>query len=454
MHGRRGSRERIELTSRASVALLASTLAGCFSPPDVPLETASTTAPTTGDGTTDGGTTDGEGTSPTSSVTGATAADSTGPGDLCGNGEIDDGEECDLAANNSDSAGCTSDCRLATCGDGLLYIGREQCDDGNRDDTDACPSTCVEASCGDGFVHAGREQCDGDVVDGTCEACVLTCAEDFGDCDGDGLSCELQICIGTCDQPMAPPGSLELVYTGAVESFVVPACVTELTIEAWGAQGGDNIALDDLGGRGARMRGTFVVTPGEELSVIVGQRGTDADQGNEFNGAGGGGGGSFVWRTAGDELLLAAGGGGGSSLINDGEPHFWGKDGVVEEDGTGSRSHDQFNDSPGGTDGGDGKTVCGAGGNGWQTVLANPSGQLACNYGGHGGFGGGGGSGCPPNPCNDIHTAGGGGGYSGGGAGGACYYYGGGGGGSFNAGESQDNATGEREGDGLVTFSW
>lgn len=450
MHARRSPRERRTLTPRASVALLASLLAACFSPPDVPFETetASTTAPAT-----DGGTTDAETDPATTSAPDDTAADSTGP-ELCGNGEVDEGEECDLAANNSDSAGCTSDCRLASCGDGLVYIGREQCDDGNAEDTDACLSTCIEASCGDGFVQAGREQCDGDVDNGSCEACVLACADGFDDCDADGSSCEIELCGGTCDRPGPPPGSVELAYTGAVESFIVPACVTELTIEASGAQGGDNIMLDDLGGRGARMRGTFTVTPGDELSVIVGQRGIDATEGNEFNGAGGGGGGSFVWRTAEQELLVAAGGGGGSSLINDGEPHFWGKDGVAEEDGTGSRSHDQFGDSPGGTNGGDGKTVCGAGGNGWQTVLANPDGQPACAYGGHGGFGGGGGSGCSPNPCNEIHTAGGGGGYSGGGAGGACYYYGGGGGGSFNAGESQDNATGEREGDGLVTLSW
>jgi cysteine-rich repeat protein len=451
MYGRRSPRECRALAPRASVGLLASLLVACFSPPDVPFETetASTSAAMT-----DGSTTDAQTDTATTSVPDDTAADSTGPGELCGNGQVDDGEECDLAADNSDNAGCTSDCRLASCGDGLVYIGREQCDDGNTDDTDACPSTCVDASCGDGFVLAGREQCDGDVDNGSCDGCVLACAEGFDDCDTDGSSCELELCGGTCDQPGPLPGSAELVYTGAVETFVVPACVTELVIEAAGAQGGDNIALDDLGGRGARMRGTFVVTPGDELSIVVGQRGTDATEGNEANGAGGGGGGSFVWRTADEELLVAAGGGGGSSLTNDGEPHFWGKDGVVTEDGTGSRSHDQFGDSPGGTNGGDGKTVCGAGGNGWQTVLADPSGQLACAYGGHGGFGGGGGSGCSPNPCNEIHTAGGGGGYSGGGAGGSCYYYGGGGGGSFNAGESQDNAEGERAGDGLVTFSW
>jgi cysteine-rich repeat protein len=453
------ARERIEALPKARTwSLLAVALAACFSPPDVPIETETTATPvtaTTGD-TTTAETTTAESTTATPTTTGDTVADSTGPGELCGNGEVDEGEECDLAAGNADSAGCTSDCRLAYCGDALVYVGREQCDDGNTDDTDTCLGTCVEASCGDGHVQVGREQCDGDVENGTCKGCALACAADFEDCNGDGLSCEIELCGGTCEQPGPVPGSVDLLYTGVVDTFVVPPCITQVTIEAWGAQGGDNIALVamDLGGRGARMRGDFMVTPGEELSVIVGQQGIDATDGNDYNGAGGGGGGSFVWRSASEELLVAAGGGGGSSLINDGPPHYYGKDGVVEQNGSGSRSHDAFGDSPGGMNGGDGKAVCGAGGYGWQSVLASPAGQLACNYGGSGGFGGGGGSGCPPNPCNDLHTAGGGGGYSGGGAGGSCYYYGGGGGGSYNTGGSQSNSPGARVGHGLVTISW
>ncbi|MCX4242596.1 glycine-rich protein [Paraliomyxa miuraensis] len=448
------ARRREALVSAPLGLLLCTALAGCFAPPDVPLETetfSTFSPPTTEDGTTAvDGTISVDGTT----VVGETSADSTSGSELCGNGEVDEGEECDLAANNSDNAGCTSDCRLATCGDGLLYVGREECDDGNTDDTDECPSTCVEATCGDGFVWAGTEQCDGDIANGACNACTIACDEGFDDCDGDGASCEVELCGGTCDQPGPLPGPIEFMVSGVVDTFVVPPCVTLVTIEAWGAQGGDNISLVDLGGRGARMRGDFMVAPGDELSIVVGQRGTNATSGNAANGAGGGGGGSFVWRTAGQELLIAAGGGGGSSLTNNGMPHYLGKDGVVEQNGTGSRSHDQYGDAPGGMNGGNGKTVCGAGGNGWASVLANPAGQTACNYGGNGGFGGGGGSGCAPNICNDLHTAGGGGGYSGGGAGGSCYYYGGGGGGSFNMGANPDNSPGVRMGDGLVTIAW
>jgi hypothetical protein len=297
-----------------------------------------------------------------------------------------------------------------------------------------------------------------------------------GGCDP-GLVCDADVCVEPGDTITATDGSTTVppstngtdgsggcdgppvvfMLSEQVDTFVVPGCATQITIEAWGAQGGDNITLDDLGGRGARMRGDFAVTPGEELSIVVGSRGANATEGDALNGAGGGGGGSFVWRTASEELLIAAGGGGGSALTVDPEPHFWGKDGVVGTNGSGSRSHDEFGDSPGGAAGTNGKTVSGSGGNGWITVLVVPDGQPSCTYGGDGGYGGGGGSGCAPNtPCDvgTMHTAGGGGGYSGGGAGGSCYHFGGGGGGSFNGGKNQDNAPGVQSGDGLVEISW
>jgi len=245
-------------------------------------------------------------------------------------------------------------------------------------------------------------------------------------------------------------------YTGNIQTFTVPPCVTSMTIEARGAQGGDNVSLIDQGGKGAKMVGTFTSTPGQVLNIIVGQRGLNNTGGNAANGAGGGGGGSFVWLSGSSTPMIVAGGGGGSCLTNNGLPAYLGKDATTATAGTGSRSHDVFNNSPGGTNGANGTSVCGSGGKGWIAVLANPAGNPSGNatYGAAGGYGGGGGAGTQPNPGNYLHTAGGGGGSSGGGAGGTDYYHGGGGGGSFNAGTNQVNTATVQSGNGLVIISY
>lgn len=92
-------------------------------------------------------------------------------------------------------------------------------------------------------------------------------------------------------------------FTGEPETYVVPAGISSITITASGAQGGAD------GGLGATMEGTFSVTPGETLHIIVGEEGHLQVGGNDQNSAGGGGG-SFVYN-ADMELLIAAGGGGG-----------------------------------------------------------------------------------------------------------------------------------------------
>jgi len=66
---------------------------------------------------------------------------STGPVDLCGNGELDDGELCD--DGNSDTTDACVACAPATCGDGYTWPNTEQCDDGNRTDYDGCDANCT-----------------------------------------------------------------------------------------------------------------------------------------------------------------------------------------------------------------------------------------------------------------------------------------------------------------------
>jgi cysteine-rich repeat protein len=78
---------------------------------------------------------------PSPSPTQATASPN---GSVCGNGIVEDGEECDDGnLDNTDS--CLNICELARCGDGAIQEGVEECDGG-----DGCSSTCtvetVEAS--------------------------------------------------------------------------------------------------------------------------------------------------------------------------------------------------------------------------------------------------------------------------------------------------------------------
>lgn len=132
----------------------------------------SPTDPTVGDadGTTDPATdTDPDANTDTGADTqGMTEAESASTGDapgVCGDAQIDPGEQCDDGPVNADDAACTSACELATCGDGYIQLGVEECDDGlDNDNSGACTHECREARCGDDEVYLGVEECDdGDV---------------------------------------------------------------------------------------------------------------------------------------------------------------------------------------------------------------------------------------------------------------------------------------------------
>jgi cysteine-rich repeat protein len=62
----------------------------------------------------------------------------------CGNGFLEDGEECDNGVANSDVTpdACRTTCVNAYCGDGVVDFV-EECDDGNNDNGDLCDATCV-----------------------------------------------------------------------------------------------------------------------------------------------------------------------------------------------------------------------------------------------------------------------------------------------------------------------
>jgi cysteine-rich repeat protein len=106
---------------------------------------------------------------------------------LCGDGIVENGEQCD-DGNTVSGDGCSSTCQKEAgpvCGNGVVEDG-EQCDDGNTKSGDGCSSTCQKETgpvCGNGVVETG-EQCDdgntksGDGCSSTCQieqGAVVTC---------------------------------------------------------------------------------------------------------------------------------------------------------------------------------------------------------------------------------------------------------------------------------------
>ena len=64
----------------------------------------------------------------------------------CGNGIIEDDEECDDGDENSDTKpdACRNNCRLPSCGDGVLDpSNQEECDDDNAQNYDGCSELCI-----------------------------------------------------------------------------------------------------------------------------------------------------------------------------------------------------------------------------------------------------------------------------------------------------------------------
>jgi len=236
-------------------------------------------------------------------------------------------------------------------------------------------------------------------------------------------------------QSPVPPGSQTFNFTGAAQQFIVPAGVTSLTVDAYGAQGGN--ALFATGGQGGRITATITVSPGETLTVNVGGQGqsvsTNATGGYNGGGdgggtgaAGGGGGASDVRRGA--TLLVVAGGGGGAGHNSNNGGAGGGTTGGNGSSGTGDGG------------GGGGGTQVGGGSGGAGVWGGTTGGNGSSALGGTGGNGGGGG---------------GGGGYFGGGGGGGSlesHSGGGGGGSSFPAGATHQQ--GVRSGNGLVVISW
>jgi hypothetical protein len=102
-----------------------------------------------------------------------------------------------------------------------------------------------------------------------------------------------------------------LGYTGAVQNWVVPKCVTSVTLTVYGAQGSNGLgptcrnfpsaSAGGIGGFGGEAFGTLSVTPGDTLFVYVGGQtgwngGGDTGKGYGLEGGFGGGASDGWWR--------------------------------------------------------------------------------------------------------------------------------------------------------------
>jgi len=209
-------------------------------------------------------------------------------------------------------------------------------------------------------------------------------------------------------------------YTGADQTFTVPANVYAVVAYIWGAGGGGSAGQP--GGAGAFAQVIVPVTPGQAYTIIVGQGGiqtTSATYGGGGLGsianAWAGGGRSAIRYSGADIVTLGAGAGTGQDTGSTGGVANWSP---LINGGAGYPSTAAQNvaivSGKGGT-----QTAGGAGG--------AAAGGLGTQYnGGAGGLNYGGAGGVSPAP-----TGGGGSGYyGGGGGGGGPYYCTGGGGGS------------------------
>ena len=265
-------------------------------------------------------------------------------------------------------------------------------------------------------------------------------------------------CISTYSSSTFEDNVSYFNVTSGIQIWTVPTSGS-YTITAAGAKGGRG--YQGVGGIGSSITGTFSLTQGEKLRIIVGQSGTDNASLN-----GGGGGGSFVQNNsdlnATGIFVIAGGGGGGGYYVyatnvnavtsNSSQPGWNGSANSSlanpSSSGNGGSNFSNGGGGGGGFSGNGGSSgyagscsnACGVGGSAFKNGGAGGPGTNA------GGFGGG-----ASGDWHQMTGGGGGGGYSGGSGG--YYYGGGGGGGSYNSGTSQTNLAASNNATGFVTIT-
>ncbi|MEV0565273.1 glycine-rich protein [Dactylosporangium sp. NPDC050588] len=221
----------------------------------------------------------------------------------------------------------------------------------------------------------------------------------------------------TCT-PVNGTDCVRFTYTGADQTFTVPPGITLIEAALFGAGGASS--LEGKGGGGGYTTGTIAVTPGQVLTITVGEGGKPDSAVATYGG--GGRGGNYAVSLV-ETSLEKGGSGGGMSAI---WSTSYGVGPLLIAGGGGAASVETAND------GGGGGGATGGGGSGGATAGGGAS-QIA------------GGTGGDNNTCEEGDD----GGAFQGGAGSNGYKPGGGGGGGFYGGGGGDC----RSGGGSVQFA-
>jgi hypothetical protein len=322
----------------------------------------------------------------------------------------------------------------------------------------------ISGSCAGTSIQSGQGTQTLTVAYGACIQSYTICVYASNACGNGPTGPCLQVTTNPCSHGTVTFNVNGSLNVGSLQSWTIPACISQLTITAAGASGATVTKYNsNTGGLGAVMQGTFAVTGGHVVHIMVGQQGDGT--------VGGGSGGTFVIDATSSTILVIAGGGGGAGIGGNGlnaSTSTTGVSGMVVNGGGTGGSGGGGGGGGTGYGGGGGGGYCGNGGNAAQSYGVGGTGGSGCvngtdatgtvcintqglsyqngggggvptcyvnNANGYGGYGGGGDS-IWGNACG-----GGGGGYSGGGGGGYNGGFGyGGGGGSINNGTNQTNA--------------
>ena len=259
--------------------------------------------------------------------------------------------------------------------------------------------------------------------------------------------------------------SVTLNYTGTQQTWIVPAGVTSIQVDARGGRGGDGGVRwpppEGEGAKGARVQTTLSVTAGETLYIYVGGGGNGITGGWNGGGdggvhgpsdgydAGGGGGASDIRQGSNvlDDRVVVAGGGGGGGGLGWANSVHGGVGGSGGENGASGGSG--INSS--------GVSCTTGGGGGTQSAGGVYPGCGSAASGGTDGGYGYGGHGCNGDLFLGGGGAGGGSGYYGGGGGGYsgwCGGAGGGGGSSYSVGTGTAYTSGYQSGNGQIVITY